>query len=364
MRVLHVLAGFHSAGIESLASQLIRHAPVEFDNELLNTDISIQTMSPVFEQLLMDNRLNRLHQWSSFDGPRLAWRSLCLCRRRSIDALVLYPCNRPMLWVALGARLAGVRKLAVHLGNTVPKETEKRKAWRRLLNWFQRLGVLPVPCSEAIVNSIQSLSNSIILAPVIHNGCDSTLIKRRAQIAQSQRSNDDSFRILMVARLDTIKDQANLIRAFSRVRQPGWQLQLVGDGPERSCLERLALEKGLDPAKVFLGCRSNIPELLGQADLFAFSTTSAEGFGIALIEAMAVGLPIIASDVPACREVLCNGEAGMLLPAGDVGQWAKQLRTLMESPAKRLELAKQASVHAAYFDSSNCAKSWYRLLIS
>ena len=69
----------------------------------------------------------------------------------------------------------------------------------------------------------------------------------------------------------------------------------------------------LDPKKIFLGSSLEITKLLGNSDIFAFSTTEDEGFGIALIEAMAAGLPIIASDVPACREVL-DGNAGILVP--------------------------------------------------
>ena len=130
-------------------------------------------------------------------------------------------------------------------------------------------------------------------------------------------------------RLDPIKDQSTLLRAFAAARVPGWQLQLVGEGPDRPRLEALARELGLNPLQVFLGRRSDIPELLGQADLFAFSTTTSEGFGIVLIEAMAAGLPVIASDVPACREVLFDGAAGELLPPGDVDAWVGRLRDLM-----------------------------------
>ena len=146
----------------------------------------------------------------------------------------------------------------------------------------------------------------------------------------------------MVARLDPIKDQSTLLRAFAAAREPGWQLQLVGEGPNRLRLEALASELGLGPAQVFLGRRSDIPELLGQADLFALSTTPAEGFGIVLIEAMAAGLPIIASDVPACREVLLEGAAGVLLPPGDVSAWARQLQVLMTSVSEREAMAARA----------------------
>jgi len=120
---------------------------------------------------------------------------------------------------------------------------------------------------------------------------------------------------------------------------------------------------GLDPEKVFLGRRSDIPELLGQADLFAFSTTAAEGFGISMIEALAAGLPVIASDVPACREVLLDGAAGELLPAGDAAIWARRLKELMGSSEQRQELADWALKHAASYDIRHTAQQWYQLLI-
>lgn len=363
MRILHVLNGLHAAGIEALALQLIRHAPAGVLSELLNADSSVQEMAPAFEQLQWEGALQALHQWPRCDGPRLAWRSFWLCLRRRPDALLIYPCNRPMLWLALGSRLAGVRRLAVAVQNTAPAEPRGLARWHRLLVWFQRLGVVAVPCTQAIVESLKPLPRGLRLGPVIPNGCDTTAIGERAAAARAQRPPGDPRRVLMVARLDPIKDQCTLIRAFAAARQPGWQLQLVGDGPDRPRLEALAAELGLNPAEVFLGRRSDIPDLLGRADLFAFSTTPAEGFGIALIEAMAAGLPILASDVPACREVLLDGDAGELLPLADAGVWANWLSQLMALGNARADLAKRASTHAARYVSEYSAESWIRLLM-
>jgi glycosyltransferase involved in cell wall biosynthesis len=362
MRVLHVLSGLHAAGIETLAFQLIAHGPQGVHSELLNADSSQQQLSAAFEALRASGQLRALHQWSRCDGLQLAWRSFRLCRRRRPDALLLYPCNRPMLWLALGARLAGVRRMAVHLGNPAPSDPTGLHLWQRLLRWFQRLGVLAVPCSEAVAASLQPLPPGLRLGPVIANGCDTATIASISAAARAQRPPGDPRRVLMVARLDAIKDQATLLRAFAAARPPGWQLHLAGEGPDRPRLESLACELGLDPADVFLGRRSDIPELLGQADLFAFSTTRAEGFGIALIEAMAAGLPVIASDVPACREVLRDGAAGELLPAADLPAWSARLAQLMASAQQRQALAERSVAHATRFDILHTAKQWYELL--
>ncbi|MEA5474680.1 glycosyltransferase [Synechococcus sp. CCY9201] len=362
MRVLHVLNGLHAAGIEALALQLISHSPADVQAELLNTDRQAQEQAPAFAELQHAGKLEALHQWRRCDGLRLAWRGFWLCRERRPDALLLYPCNRPMLWLALGARLAGVRRLAVHLGNTAPSDPDGKHTWQRLLIWFQRLGVVAVPCTQAIVNSLQPLPVGLRLGPVIPNGCNVSAIARRAAAARARRPSGDARRVLMVARLDPIKDQATLLRAFATARQPGWQLQLVGDGPDRARLEALAVELGLDPVQVILGRRSDIPELLGQADLFAFSTTPAEGFGIVLIEAMAAGLPIVASDVPACREVLLDGAAGMLVLAGDVDNWSAQLRQLLQDAHRREQLAGRAHTHSPAYDIRYTAEQWYRLM--
>ena len=361
MKVLHVLPGLQAGGIEQLALQVIQQAPAGHSQLLLNTDRRQQQLRRSFLNL---HPPLPIHDWPPLDGLPLAWRSYRFCRRERPTALLLYAFQRPMLWLALGARLAGVQRLAVHLGNPAPADPGQRRTWQRLLRVFAWLGVRAVPCSKAIVASFSPLPAALTLAPVIANGCDCTALAAAAGAARAERPADDRCRILMVARLDPIKDPATLLRAWAPLAplHPGWQLQLVGDGPDRPRLEQLATSLGLDPRQVLLGRRDDIGHLLGQADLFAFSTTGSEGFGIALIEAMAAGLPVLASDVPACREVLVDGAAGLLLPAGDADAWRQALVRLLHSPQQRQALAAAARSTAPTYDSRHCAARWFNLL--
>ena len=161
----------------------------------------------------------------------------------------------------------------------------------------------------------------------------------------------------MVARLDEIKDQETLLRAYAKVHKK-CNLILVGDGNKKEYLEGIASGLGLDIKKIFIGSKLDIPEILSEADIFAFSTTLSEGFGIALIEAMAAQLPIIATDVPACREVLDNGKAGILIPLGRVDLWIKALNQIISSSSKRDYYINKSIQNLKKYDVNNVKNKW------
>ena len=164
----------------------------------------------------------------------------------------------------------------------------------------------------------------------------------------------------MVARLDEIKDQETLLKAYAKIHKK-CNLILVGDGKNRSYLEGIASNLGLNIKKIFIGSKLNIPAILSEADIFAFSTTSLEGFGIALIEAMAAGLPIIATDVPACREVLDDGKAGILIPVGRIDLWIKALNKLISSSNKRDFYIEKSIQNLKKYDIKLVKQKWINL---
>lgn len=143
----------------------------------------------------------------------------------------------------------------------------------------------------------------------------------------------DSRIIGTVGRLEPVKDQASLIRAFRQVHVavPQAVLVLAGSGALRAELEAVAVNEGVAGATRFLGDRSDVPRLLQCMDVFALPSLS-EGYSIALLEACAAALPIVATDVGGNGEIVRHRSNGLLVPARDAGALAAALTELLLAP--------------------------------
>lgn len=361
--VLHVLWGMHAAGIENFALQLVAFTPPNVKSILLNLDPKSLDLYSSFQTLVQRNKLEKIIPMAA-TGPFLSLKIIVYCLFNQIDCALIYPCDSRLIWLILGLRLSFVPSISVCVQNTAPTDKFKKLKWQLVLYTMHLLRVSLVSCSNSVAQSIRPLLPTSISLPVIPNGVNLDLITSKLSSNSPVDSKNHLINVIMVARLDIIKDQITLIRAFSMIAVQGCNLVLVGDGPLRSTLEQVVSELNLDNSVHFLGKRLDITELLASSDIFAFSTTASEGFGIALIEAMAVGLPIIASDVPACREVLADGSAGQLIPAGNAEAWAYSLNQLINSRTKREYWSSAAKNHSKLYDIKSSARLWYSHLLN
>jgi glycosyltransferase involved in cell wall biosynthesis len=295
---------------------------------------------------------------------RLALQLFRLARRHRADALL----SMPLGWhtyMAYGARLGGVRRVAAHVGNY---PTMSGAAFRK----FRAQVRLGRPVTTALVCCSRYVRDGVVgrfgvdpgETAVVYNGVPVAAIAARAGVARRQRAAAP-FRIGMVARLEAHKDQPTLIRAARLLRLRGLECEvwLIGEGCRRSELEALIAEQGVPDRVRLLGMRRDVPELLGELDLFVFATTPDEGLGIALIEAMAAGVPVVASDVGACREVLDDGALGLLVPPGDplaLADAIERVRSQPEAAAARAERARRKA--CAVFDAERMAAAYAELL--
>ena len=163
----------------------------------------------------------------------------------------------------------------------------------------------------------------------IHNGVDLEHYAYRGP-----REGRTDLRAVTVARLDPVKDQATLLRAVRLIadKDPSFSIDVVGDGPSRSELETLRAELRLEHHCRFHGFQDDVRPFLAQADFFVLSSIS-EGIPLTLLEAMAMGLPGIATDVGGNREVIVPGETGYLIPVRSPAALAEAVLRLRAEPA-------------------------------
>lgn len=149
--------------------------------------------------------------------------------------------------------------------------------------------------------------------------------------------------VLFVGRLVSQKSLPTLLKAFSKAKVdcPELYLVLVGEGPEHASLVQLADRLQIREDMLFAGNQADVKKYLHAADLFVLPSES-EGMSNALMEAMASGLPCIATPVGANSSLLASGDCGILVPVGDEKAWATVLVELARNPVRRLQLGKAA----------------------
>jgi glycosyltransferase involved in cell wall biosynthesis len=185
----------------------------------------------------------------------------------------------------------------------------------------------------------------------IPSGIDLKSFERRekepADVKASLGLSPSAVLIGSVGRLDPVKGHTYLLDAFAVLapRFPDLHLALVGDGELLSDLRARTQHSGLTDRVLFLGWREDIHDLLHAFDLFVFPSLS-EGMGRALVEAMAAGLPIVASRVCSIPEVLAEGEAGYLVEPASALSLAHGIETLLRDPELRNRLTKAARERA------------------
>ncbi len=170
---------------------------------------------------------------------------------------------------------------------------------------------------------------------------------------------------MFVGRLHSNKGLDVLLTAFQQVirRRPdqGWRLWLVGDGPLRSQLEAQAADLGLAERMKFWGWVENVSSLLAQADVFVLPSRT-EGISNALLEAMAVGLPCVATSIGGNVDLLQTHQAGLLVPPDDVNALAEALLSLGGTEALRAQLGRRArQMVEAHFSIDSVAQQYLEL---
>ena len=338
MRVLHVIRATGMAGAETHLLALLsglRARGLDAQLALLTT---LDQPLHDYRELLRQRGIP-LHTFAMRGHlePKLLLRLRALMQelRPSLVHTHLFHAD---LYGALAARWAQVPALVSSRHND--NAFRRRQPWRGLNRRLWRMADAGIAISQAVADFVVEVEN----APrdklrVIHYGLQwqpSPNAERQA-LRRSMRTQlgfaQTQPLLAMACRLIEQKGVSDALQAFAGTRSefPEARLLIAGDGPLRAQLESEATQAGLTGSVRFLGWRDDVPQLLAACDLFLMPSLW-EGFGLVLLEAMAQGLPVVASRVSAIPEIVAAGETGLLAPPRDVPALREALLTLLRDP--------------------------------
>lgn len=243
-------------------------------------------------------------------------------------------------WVAKSLRVPNIVS-TIH--RSIPRTVSWRAPQRRLYTWLEDLSLRRattaiIAVSEAMRAELVRRGHDAHKITVIYHGVQSPswdgvmrskrdALELRARLELSQ----DAFVVGSVGRLTKEKGYQQLVVAMARVRceVPTSVLVLVGDGPERTALEGQCRASGVADAVRFVGRQSPVDPWLASFDAFVLPTQW-DSFGLALVEAMGLGIPVIATDAGGPAEIVEHGVSGLLVPPGDAEALAGAILYLRE----------------------------------
>lgn len=237
------------------------------------------------------------------------------------------------------------------------------------LTFARNAGALAV--SDGVAASVRNLFGAP--RPVtLHHGLDVSVARHGTEERRAARSRlglpYEVPVVGTVANFTPKKDHATLLRAVARAIEahPSLRLVLVGSGPLEGAMRDHVHRLDIDHAVTFAGSRNDVPEVLPAFDIFALSSRY-EGLPIALLEAMASGVPPIATAVGGVPEVISDGLDGLLVPAGDQRALGDAMTDLLDEPGRRAAVADRARRRAADFDVTRAVRrmeQWYEEILA
>jgi glycosyltransferase involved in cell wall biosynthesis len=338
LRIGHVTLSLDVGGQEKLLTEFARHANRE---RFALTFVSLTGRGKLADNLEgLGCRVITLHEPAGL-RPGMVWRLRRLFRTERFNVVHTHD-DKPLVYGAPAAWFARVRRRIHTLHHSDIPQTSRRQ--RLLMRWAARL-VRPFVCVSH--DSARYAAEHGIAAArlrVLWNGID----LERFPYQGPQTTGP----AVTVARLSPEKDVQNLLRAARLIADahPDFRLEIAGDGPCREELLRLAGELRLGEHVRFLGEVSEVPALLARASVFVLPSQS-EGISLTILEAMASGLPVVATRVGGNPEVIDDGRTGVLVPPRNPAALAHAIGRMIASPDEAQRFARAGRHRAeAHFD--------------
>lgn len=282
-----------------------------------------------------------------------AWQRIQVLRREIIDSkpdVVISFMNSVNVYTIIAC--VGLNIPTIVSEHIYPGRTDASKVWQLIMKWAYRYAdLVTVLTQNALPFYPATKGYQTIVMP-------NPIVKPEPVVATTRLVSDPS--LIAIGRLHPQKGFDLLIKAFDQIqaKYPDWQITILGEGPMRSELEGLRSTLKLNDRVHLPGLVTNVPEYLQQADIFVMPSRF-EGFPMALCEAMAAGLPVLATNcLSGPSEIVDNGVNGILVTTENVDALAAGLDSLMSNPTKRQQLAQNAPQILDRFGVEQVMKIW------
>jgi len=348
--IAHVIYHFGIGGLENGVVNLINHLP---EGKYRHAVICATDYTDFAKRIQRDDvQVYALHKrpGNDFVAQLRLWKLL-----RQIKPQIVHTRNFGTIEYTIPAFFAGVpHRVHGEHGRDMLDITGSKQKYKLLRRCYSSF----INCFVAMSQDLQQWLQrdvGIDTAKIVqlYNGVDFSRFSAAADsvLAQELGLSAECFVIGTVGRLQEEKDQRTLIEAFNLlVGLPAAQdrelcLVLVGDGPEETGLKALVNQYNLKDKVLFLGARNNIHQIMALLDLFVLPSRG-EGVSNTILEAMATGLPVVATNVGGNPELVIEGQTGRLVPSQAPGQMAQAISDYLCSPQQLVQHGKQGQQRA------------------
>jgi glycosyltransferase involved in cell wall biosynthesis len=349
MKIAHIVDSMEMGGAETLVAQLCRHQRSHGHEPSVHAHLRSGVIG---EQLQKEGIRVAVHGPAHL--PTITKRFHRLFRELRPDVVHCHN-PTPAIYAAPAAKLNGAKAVIATRHSLVAPP----------YNYAQELKFsLAAQFCDWVVGICEATTENLRNAPLARESKITCVYNGTVPIAPSCHPREtDLLTLLCVGRLAAVKDHATLLRATALAVKRGVRLQLwiVGDGPERSALEREAQALGLIEQVIFYGEQTNVSRFFNSADAFVMSSVS-EGLPVSLLQAMSVGLPGITTDVGGMGEVVKLAGCGITVPESDPENFASAICRMAASEELRKTFSGRARASfEKHFTLDAMANAYMRL---
>lgn len=354
MKILFVITSLRNGGAEHLVADLLPR----IQDEGHKIELALFDASPTPLSRRLANSGIKIHNFGK--GAWQMWNPLHILKLRRIIKTgnydIVHSHNSP---AQILIALAGVKKWCKFVTTEHNTSNKRRGTWwgnmidRRVYAAYHHVVCVSEQTKQNLLNHVHIDPDKVTIIP---NGVD--ILQFRSPAPEGYANDIPSVTpgskiIFMAGAFRKQKDQQTLIRAMKHLPD-NFMLWLAGGWILRKECEKLCNDLGISDRVVFLGERSDIPELLQRADIVALSSHY-EGMSLSAIECMASGKPFIASNVPGIREMAEN--AALLVPEGNDIAWADAIFQITNNQMLADEIVKNCSERVMNFDIKKTLKA-------